>query len=221
MVLKKQRLVPVLYLLTALTSVIIAIIAIVIITKSHTNTVKDFQIIALSNALVILFILPIPHYLFKLNNYIMPSLLHIYYILFIWASLIVGEIIGIYRITRFYDIVIHMIGGYLIALFAVYLVNTLKKENTSSFVILFVISFTQALAVLWELFEFGIDTLVGSNMQSYFDDINQIMFTGQLALRDTMLDLMFNILGMIVCIFTYKFYKKSLMFLKRGCNEIK
>lgn len=215
MVPTKQRLVPVLYILTTIVSIIIAIVSTVMIINSDTNTVKDFQIIALSNALIILVLLPLPNAIFRLTKYEMPRLLHIYFILFIWASLIVGETIGIYRSVGFYDIIIHVIGGYLIALFGIYLINTLKKDNTPFFTALFVFSFTQASAVIWELFEYGVDSMFGSNMQSYFDDINQVMFLGQAALKDTMLDLVFNIIGMTICLLTYKMYRRPLVFKKK------
>jgi hypothetical protein len=79
---------------------------------------------------------------------------------------------------------------------------------------LFVFSFTQGVAVIWELFEFLVDFTVGSNMQSYFDDINQVMFTGQDALKDTMLDLALNMIGMLICLLTYSFYPQKLQFEK-------
>lgn len=214
MVFRKQRLIRLLYALTSLTALCILVISVYTIIQSAENTVKDIQIIAFSNSLIILAILPIPYFIFKRLGYVMPKMLHIYHITFVWLSLILGEIVGIYRVTTFYDALIHILGGYLIALIGVYLINTILSKPSQPFIYLFVCSFTQGIAVIWELFEYGVDFTFGSNMQSYFDDMNQVMFVGQQALTDTMQDLLLNIVGMFICLATYKLYKNELKFMK-------
>ena len=214
MVYRKQSIIKWLYLLTFLTAVIICLFSIYTILTSTSNTVKDPHVIAFANGLIILVLLPVPYLLFKRLGYQLPLLLHLYHVVFIWLSLVIGEIIGIYRITTYYDSIIHIIGGYLIALIGLYLVHTMARNEKRVFILLFVFSFTQGVAVIWELFEFLVDFTVGSNMQSYFDDINQVMFTGQDALKDTMLDLALNMIGMIICLLTYSFYPQKLQFEK-------
>ena len=74
---------------------------------------------------------------------------------------------------------------------------------TPSFIALFVFSFSQMIAILWEIFEFSMDILFNLNMQKS-------------GLIDTMGNLIiFFISSAIYCILGYTYFKSQSKFKKR------
>ena len=108
-----------------------------------------------------------------------------------------------------YDALIHVMGGFILAMVGYDLFHVLSQAQDSKVEIIFVLGFQALLGTIWELFEFGMDTIVGSNSQSYFDDISQQYFVGQRALYDTMTDFLYNTLGAILCILVLIWVRKK------------
>lgn len=109
-------------------------------------------------------------------------------ILFIFASLFLGEVRGYYTRFWWWDALLHASSGFLLGIVGFLLVYALNQKELGnlglrpSFVALFAFTFSLSLGALWEIFEFGMDQIFGLNMQKS-------------GLVDTMWDLIVDTLG--------------------------
>jgi uncharacterized membrane protein YjdF len=118
-------------------------------------------------------------------------------IAFIFASLFLGEVGGFYTRFWWWDIVLHTGSGFLLGIIGFLLVHVLNETEKigvylkPGFVAFFAFLFSVGTGALWEIFEFGMDSLVGMNMQKG-------MLGDESGLTDTMFDLMVDTLGAVV-----------------------
>lgn len=123
-----------------------------------------------------------------------PSELHIFAALFIFATLFLGEVLAFYYRVWWWDIALHGSAGVLLGLLGflfVYLANENELVDLSmrpSFVALFAFFFGTALGTFWEIFEFTMDQLFGFEMQ-------KPKWGDATGLVDTMWDLIVDALG--------------------------
>lgn len=109
-------------------------------------------------------------------------------LIFVYLSLFLGEVQGFYIRYWWWDLVLHAGAGFLVGLtgfLLVFVLNQNEKINlhlTPGFIALFAFLFAQGIGVLWEIFEFAVDSLLGLNMQKS-------------GLVDTMWDLIVDCIG--------------------------
>lgn len=105
---------------------------------------------------------------------------------FIYSSLFLGEMQGFYTKFWWWDIVLHAGSGIALGFLGFLILFSLYRSEQLTMnpmlLVLFSFCFALALGVLWEIFEFAIDSLFGFNMQNN-------------GIRDTMWDLIVNTLG--------------------------
>lgn len=117
-------------------------------------------------------------------------------IVFVFASLFLGEIQGYYGRIWWWDIALHTSSGLLMGILGFLLVYVLNESEhvdvhmRPRFVALFAYLFAVSVGTLWEIFEFAMDQIVGTNMQ-------KPMFGDTSGLTDTMWDMIVNSLGAI------------------------
>lgn len=134
-------------------------------------------------------------------NVEIPAEFHIAAVIFIFASLYLGEIQGFYQAFWWWDMVLHTSAGLLLGIvgfFLVYLLNADKRIDmhmTPVFISLFAFMFAVALGTFWEIFEFSMDQLVGTTMQ-------KPMLNDTSGLTDTMWDMIVNAMGAFAVSFT-------------------
>lgn len=115
-------------------------------------------------------------------------------ILFVFASLFLGEFHSYYERFWWWDIVLHSTSGLLLGLVGfllVYVLNASRRINLHmrpGFVALFAFTFALSVGALWEIFEFAADQLLGLQMQ-------KPMRGDPSGLTDTMWDLIVDSLG--------------------------
>ncbi len=120
-----------------------------------------------------------------------PSGFEIIVVVFIFCALYLGSINSFYNMIWWWDIAVHTLSGLIIAALGFSLVDILNKNEKLSislsplFVSIFSFSFALALGVIWEIYEFTVDSLFGLNMQKS-------------GLVDTMWDLIVNAAGALV-----------------------
>lgn len=163
-----------------------------------------------------------------------PSTLEIIILLFIFAAEILGEISSFYIYFPHWDTILHTINGFLCAALGMSLVEILNNDKripfqmSPFFLAMVSFCFSMTIGVLWEFFEFGMDTLFMLDMQkdtvvnqittTYLDatkqnlrvvlpNITQTTVNGQIlgvngyldiGLIDTMEDLLVNFIGAFV-----------------------
>lgn len=115
-------------------------------------------------------------------------------VVFVFAALFLGEIRSYYVRIWWWDIALHTSSGLLMGILGFLLVYVLNENEhvdvhmRPRFVALFAFLFAVAVGTLWEIFEFAMDQVFGTNMQ-------KPMFDDPSGLTDTMWDMIVNMLG--------------------------
>jgi len=111
-----------------------------------------------------------------------------------------GFIFRFYEIFNYYDTIVHFLNGGIIVVISFAVIKYFVEDSNDHIpLIIFVaVLMSLSLGTLWEIYEFLIDVIFGSNMQRYKDVHTNIEFIGQKALMDTMIDLIVDTLGAIL-----------------------
>lgn len=123
-----------------------------------------------------------------------PVEIQVFAILFIFATLFLGEIGNFYERYWWWDLVLHTSSGVLLGLLGflvLYLLNETDAVNLHmrpAFLSFFAFFFSVGLGALWEIFEFAMDQIFGLTMQ-------KPMFGDPSGLTDTMWDLIVDTAG--------------------------
>ena len=145
-----------------------------------------------------------------------PAEFHISAVVFIFASLYLGEIQGFYQRFWWWDIALHTSAGLLMGIVGFLLVYFLNESMrvdlhmTPIFISLFAFLFAITIGTLWEIFEFSMDQLFGFNMQ-------KPMMGDPSGLTDTMWDMIVNAMGaFIISVMGWWYLKRKQSFFVRG-----
>ncbi len=132
--------------------------------------------------------------------YRFPLMLHIIYITYVFASVIVGSCFGVFRLDvpimgemlGWYDKVTHAVLGYILCIIAIFLSQKAKIWGKSKGGdILLLICISMAYASIWEMYEFTVDHIIpGQSMQRN-------------SLIDTMLDIISHFVFTMVFVIQY------------------
>lgn len=192
-----------------------------------------------------LFLLIIPS-LLQVNLKIeLPTTLEIIIMLFIFAAEILGEIEAYYIKLPNWDTILHTLNGFLMAAIGFSLVDILNREErlkfelSPVFMAIVAFCFSMTVGVVWEFFEFGMDTIFNLDMQKdtvlssissvmldpaggntpvMIRDIQDVTVNGKslglggyldIGLYDTMKDLLVNFVGATVFSIIGYFYIKK------------
>lgn len=123
-----------------------------------------------------------------------PSEVQIVAILFIFATLFLGEVRHYYERIWWWDLALHGTAGLLMGLLGFLIVYVLNESRSvqlkmrPSFVALFAFAFALAIGNIWEIFEFAMDRAFGLTMQKPTPGDPS-------GLTDTMWDLIVNLAG--------------------------
>lgn len=198
-----------------------------------------------------LLLLIVPSFLQVTLKIEIPKTLEIIILVFIFAAEILGEIHKFYIIIPFWDTILHTLNGFLAAAIGFSLVDLLNRNQKLKFqlspLFMAIVSFcfSMTIGVVWEFFEFGMDTFFNLDMQKdtiinsitsvvldpangntpiTIKNIEDVSINGKLlgvggyldiGLIDTMEDLLVNFLGATVFSIFGYFYVK-----KQGKNSL-
>ena len=190
---------------------------------------RNFENVFLCILTLLLFF--IPSFIERKIHIDIPDTLETIILLFIYSAEILGEINSYYLIFPYWDIILHTLNGFLAAAIGLSLIDILNKHEKFSvslspiFVALVAFCFSMTIGVVWEFFEFGMDTFMGTDMQkdTYVTafqtvllntnnanipipvTIDSVVINGEpwsayidLGLIDTMMDLFVNFIGAII-----------------------
>ncbi|MDD4878494.1 MAG: hypothetical protein PHO02_05665 [Candidatus Nanoarchaeia archaeon] len=167
----------------------------------------DLMNLALS--VIALFLTFLPGIISKKLNAIYPLEFEIILLLFIYASMYLGEIKMYYLKFWWWDIMLHSFSGLIISVIGFSLVYILNKEQSieiklsPKFIALFAFCFALAIGALWEIFEFSMDSFFRLNMQKS-------------GLVDTMWDLIVDAASaLVVCTIGYFYMIGKVKFIRR------
>lgn len=193
---------------------------------------QNYQNVFLCLLTLILFTVPsIIQVEFKIE---LPTGLEIIILLFIFCAEILGEIQSFYLIIPMWDTVLHTMNGFLAAAIGFSLVDLMNSDKRIQFQLsplymaIVAFCFSMTIGVLWEFFEFGMDTIFHLDMQKdtiihsissvaldptnsntpiIINGIQDVIVNGKplglggyldIGLIDTMIDLIVNFIGAFV-----------------------
>lgn len=113
----------------------------------------------------------IPSIIDKRLNITLPNALETIILLFIFSAEILGEVQNFYGIFKHWDTMLHTINGFLCAAIGFSLIDILNRSEkfhakmTPISVALVAFCFSMTVGVLWEFFEYGMDTFFNTDMQ--------------------------------------------------------
>ncbi len=150
-----------------------------------------------------------------------PAEFEVLAIAFVFAALFLGEVRGYYTRFWWWDIALHTFSGLLLGMIGFLLVHLLNETDDvdvhmkPGFVAFFAFLFAVGIGAVWEIFEYGMDTLFGLDMQ-------KAMWGDPSGLTDTMWDLIVDVLGAaVISILGYGYLKSGMKesFLERWIRK--
>lgn len=144
----------------------------------------------------------------------MPQLLHTAFVVFVFLAMYCGEMLHFYDAFFWWDTMLHFFSGVLFALVGYLVFLALNKDPEIRrrlhpvSVVLFAVLFAIACGVVWELFEFAGDCLLGMNMQRWQNSIpagewaamQNVTNLSNPGLIDTMKDFINDTMGALLAI---------------------
>lgn len=105
--------------------------------------------------------------------------LYIYTLLYAIGPML-GQTYNLYYLTNWWDKLLHISGGVLIAILGIYICKRLLKTHCNHLMLtaIFALCFSMAISMVWEFVEFSADMLLGTDMQddSIVTEINSYSF---------------------------------------------
>lgn len=158
----------------------------------------------------------VPGFIERRGRVSVPNIMSLVFICFCLAHFVVGEIGELYVKSKIFDSILHTLSGSMMAILGFSIIRLLNDSDKVDlklnplFISIFVVCFSVTVGVLWEIIEFGADSLTGSNMQRYSHSVTREPFLGKSALFDTMKDLILDTIGAtVVSIISYIDLKKK------------
>ena len=141
-----------------------AIFLLTLATLIYTIIIGDLVKIGLTVSALVIYLIPsFITYKFKLH---FPTMLEITYYLFVFAALILGEVFAFYGPFPFWDIVLHLLSGFVMAGIGLSIVEIANKsEKSRLFALVFAFCFSMTLGTMWECVEFTFDMVLRTDAQ--------------------------------------------------------
>lgn len=164
------------------------------------RTVSDYVLMLIQCLLGIVAMI-IPNIVIKRKNIQIPSNMYIFYLIFLYCAIFLGEVRSFYYVFPHWDTILHTFSGIMIGALGFSFVSMFNKTEdlhlqlSPFFVAMFAFMFAITLGVIWEIYEYTFDGLLGLNMQKFMVEPGNIMLVGREALQDTMEDLIVDTLG--------------------------
>ena len=152
-----------------------------------------------------LLVMFVPSMLQKHWTWPIPDSMYILYFVFLYCAIYLGEVRNFYYLVPNWDTWLHTLSGGMLGALGFVIVEQLNQVQGvpvklgPKFVCLFALCFALTVGVLWEIYEFTFDSLLGMNMQKFrLEDGSELV--GRAALRDTMKDLIVDFLGALAVV---------------------
>ena len=127
----------------------------------------------------------------------------ILYTIFLYCAIYLGEVKSFYYNVPHWDTILHTFSGAMLGALGFSFVTLLNKTEevpmnlSPLFVVIFSFCFAVTLGVVWEIYEFTFDGVLGLNMQKFALESGEALI-GRAALVDTMKDLIVDALGAFI-----------------------
>ena len=171
---------------------------------------------------VILAILTIPVLLRKRFMIHIPLLITVVCALFGFVTMIMGDGLNFYGRFSWWDSVLHLFSGSVLAFVGLWIISIMFENSSQvvlrnkTFLAFYVLLFGLSCGAVWEVCEYAYDAIAGTNTQQFMAtttasivSAEDVPLCGHEALRDTMGDMILNLVGsLLVAIFVFVRYDK-------------
>lgn len=192
--------------LMLLGSVIYVVIRIVLTpggVTAESGRPESEYILMLLQCLLGIFIMFLPGLIEKRLKLDIPNLMHILFVLFLFCAIYLGEVRSFYYTFRHWDVLLHAFSSGMLGAIGFSFITLLNRAErvpvnlSPVFVALFAFCFAVMLGVIWEIYEFTFDGLLGLNMQKFALEDGTLL-AGHAALENTMKDLIVDAIGAFI-----------------------
>ena len=169
---------------------------------------------------ITLLLVIVPSMLKRRLNVEMPWMLFTIIVVFCFSGLILGDALNFYKMVPWWDDLLHIESGVLLAAIGLWLLRVALAANEKPIgfnrwvLAIYLVTFSLGMATFWECIEFTLDDLFGFNTQQFMATTKGSLITeadvplcGHEALYDTMMDLSTTLFGAvpaaIYCFFRY------------------
>lgn len=149
--------------------------------------------------LALFLVLIIPFVLEKITKKKFSTNLKLAYFIFIFLADFLGCIVNLYNSTIWFDKFVHFLSGIFTGFLGLLFMEYFKYEDTLLGRIFCTLGFTCLIAVIWEFFEYGMDSIF--NLKLQHADVTSV--------GDTMKDLIFAFIGNVLFLIIYQFDRKG------------
>lgn len=186
------------------------VIRIVLIGAVITSIIEDNWIFVFFSILTFLLTF-FPKIIEKSYKIELPITFQVIIVLFAYAGVFLGGVGQFYLKYWWWDSMLHFLAGIglgFVGFLILYILYRNKKFTASAItIVIFSFCFALSLGVLWEIFEFSIDTFFGENMQRARDlCVNSNNCDTRLGVVDTMTDLILDAFGALIVSFSAYLY---------------
>lgn len=181
------------------------------------GALQQYNWISMLFIIIISLLICVPMIIGRFSHLEIPIELEMFSVIFIYATLFLGELRDYYTSYWWWDIMLHSGSGLafgIIGFIILYILYKTEKIKTNPKTIaMFSFAFALALGALWEIFEFIIDLTFGPIS-------NNVPMQG--SLKDTMEDLIVDSLGALISsLMGYLYIKKESGIVNPLMNEFK
>ena len=163
---------------------------------------QDYVLMLLQCLLGIAAIL-VPARLMRRWDVEIPRVMFLMYIAFLYCAIFLGEVRSFYYNVPHWDTILHTVSGAMLGALGFSMIAIFNNTEriplnlSPMFIAMFAFCFALALGGVWEIYEFTMDAVFGTNMQKFALDDGTLL-VGQAALSDTMKDIIVDAIGALV-----------------------
>ena len=171
---------------------------------------------------VILAILTLPIVLRKRFMIQIPLMITVMCALFGFVAMVMGDGLNFYGKYSWWDSVLHLFSSCVLAFVGLWIITIIFEKqdqlvlNNKLFLSLYVLIFGLSCGAVWEVCEYAYDAFCGTNTQQFMatttasiTTVEDIPLCGHEALRDTMTDLILDLVGsLLISIYVFFRYDK-------------
>ena len=164
---------------------------------------KGDYVLMLLQCIIGLVVMLLPGILQRKLKIAIPSGMLVASAIFLYCGIYLGEVHYFYFRIPHWDTLLHSFSGIALGAIGMSIVGLLNKSESvpislsPAFVAIFAFCFAVSIDVIWEIYEFAVDTFANLNMQKYMLESGEILI-GRAAIMDTMKDLIVDVLGALV-----------------------
>ena len=166
-------------------------------------------------ALISLAITFVPDFVANKDIMVMPMGLQALFSVFTFCAMFLGEILDFYTRFSWWDTMLHFTSGVMFSLIGYMLFMSFNRDSgirrqfNPAIVVMFTLCFSITCGAIWEIFEFGADSLLGMNMQRWqsvipndqWGAMQNVSNFSNPGLVNTMKDIISDTLGSVLSIF--------------------